>query len=208
MISRSFERPERTAKRANDTSNRYRMRHIGPQDVGASCLVNAHDHILGTHRANAESSCTAENLALGIPPHPAGPPPTTGLARRPTTAPTRSEVTWSLRSQAAVACDFATIETVTLRRFYLLFFIDIPTRTVYFAGITDHPTGVWTTQAARNLLLRHGHQLADARALVRDRGSTTIFWAPTGWSAKPLVSAHDHELWAPTGLINEYRNAA
>ena len=91
-------------------------------------------------------------------------------------APTRSEVTWSqfLRSQAAVACDFATIDTVTLRRFYLLFFIDIPTRTVYFAGITDHPTGVWTTQAARNLLLRHGHQLADARALVRDRGSQFI----------------------------------
>ena len=44
-------------------------------------------------------------------------------------APTRSEVTWSqfLRSQAAVACDFATIDTVTLRRFYLLFFIDIAT---------------------------------------------------------------------------------
>ena len=43
-------------------------------------------------------------------------------------APTRSKVTWSqfLRSQAAVACDFATIDTVTLRRFYLLFFIDIP----------------------------------------------------------------------------------
>ena len=79
-------------------------------------------------------------------------------------APTRSEVTWSqfLRSQAAVACDFATIETVTLRRFYLLFFIDIPTRRVYFAGVPDHPTGVWTTQAARNLLLQHGHRLADA----------------------------------------------
>ena len=42
-------------------------------------------------------------------------------------APTRSEVTWSqfLRSQAAVACDFTTIDTVTMRRFYLLFFIDI-----------------------------------------------------------------------------------
>ena len=48
-------------------------------------------------------------------------------------APTRSEVTWSqfLRSQGAVACDFATIETVTLRRLYLLFFIDIATRTVF-----------------------------------------------------------------------------
>ena len=45
---------------------------------------------------------------------------------------------------------------------------------MYFAGITDHPTGVWTTQAARNLLLQYGHQLADARALVRDRASQFI----------------------------------
>ena len=91
-------------------------------------------------------------------------------------APTRSEVTWSqfLRSQAAVACDFATIDTVTLRRLYLLFFIDIGTRRVYFAGVTDHPSGVWATQAARNLLLQHGHQLADAQALVRDRASQFI----------------------------------
>ena len=91
-------------------------------------------------------------------------------------APTRSEVISSqfLRSQAAVACDFATIDTVTLRRFYLLFFIDIATRTVYFAGITDHPTGVWATQAARNLLLRHADGLAGTRALVRDRGSQFI----------------------------------
>ena len=78
------------------------------------------------------------------------------------------------RSQAAVACDFATIATVTLRRFYLLLCIDIPTRTVYFAGITDHPSGVWVTQAARNLLLPYGHQLADAPALVRDRASQFI----------------------------------
>ena len=91
-------------------------------------------------------------------------------------APTRSEVTWSqfLRSQAAVACDFATIDTVTLRRFYLLFFIDIPSRTVYFAGITDHPSGAWASQAARNLLIQNGHQLADAQALVRDRASQFI----------------------------------
>ena len=79
-----------------------------------------------------------------------------------------------LRSQAAVACDFATVDTVLWRRFYLLLCIDIGTRTVYFAGITDHPTGVWATQAARNLLLQHGHQLADARALVRDRASQFI----------------------------------
>lgn len=91
-------------------------------------------------------------------------------------APDRSDVTWSqfLRSQAAVACDFATIDTATLRRFYLLFFIDIPTRTIYLGGITEHPTGAWTTQAARNLFIRHTDQLADAKALVRDRGSQFI----------------------------------
>ena len=91
-------------------------------------------------------------------------------------APQRADVTWSqfLRSQAAVACDFATIDTVTLRRFYLLFFIDIPTRTIYLGGITEHPTGAWTTQAARNLFIRHGNQLAGAGALVRDRGSQFI----------------------------------
>ena len=88
-------------------------------------------------------------------------------------APGRSSVTWTqfLRSQAAVACDFACIDTALLRRYYLLFFIDITSREVFFAGITTNPTGPWTTQAARNLFLHRSHELADAAALVRDRGS-------------------------------------
>ena len=45
---------------------------------------------------------------------------------------------------------------------------------MFFAGVTANPTGAWTTQAARNLFLRHADQLADARALVRDRGSQFI----------------------------------
>jgi len=79
-----------------------------------------------------------------------------------------------LRSQAAVACDFAAIDTALLRRYYVLFFIDITTRKVFFGGITISPTGDWTTQAARNLFLRYGDQLASARALVRDRASQFI----------------------------------
>ncbi len=76
-------------------------------------------------------------------------------------APNRSDVTWTqfLRSQAALACDFATIDTAFLRRYYLLFFIDITTREVFYAGTTANPTGPWTTQAARNLFLRHGDRL-------------------------------------------------
>ncbi len=91
-------------------------------------------------------------------------------------APERSTVSWTqfLRSQAAVACDFATVDTVTLRRYYLLFFIDITSREVFFAGITPNPIGPWTTQQARNLFLRHADRLSAAKALVRYRGSQFI----------------------------------
>ena len=91
-------------------------------------------------------------------------------------APDRTSVTWTqfLRSQAAIACDFAAVDTALLRRYYLLFFIDITTREVFFAGITTNPTGPWTTQAARNLFLRHPDRFSGTRALVCDRGSQFI----------------------------------
>lgn len=91
-------------------------------------------------------------------------------------APKRSKVTWTefLHSQAAVACDFFTVDTAILRRYYVLFFIQIETRQVIFAGLTANPTGAWTTQAARNLFLNHTDQLTGSRALVRDRGSQFI----------------------------------
>jgi transposase InsO family protein len=73
-----------------------------------------------------------------------------------------------------VACDFVTVDTTLLHRYYLLFFIDVTTREVFLGGITSSPTGEWTTQAARNLFLRYGDRLAKARALVRDRGSQFI----------------------------------
>ncbi|MCP3933734.1 MAG: transposase family protein [Actinomycetia bacterium] len=91
-------------------------------------------------------------------------------------SPNRADVTWTqfLRSQAAVACDFATIDTAFLRRYYLLFFIDVTSREAFFAGITKNPTGAWTTQAARNLFMAHAERLEPARALVRDRGSQFV----------------------------------
>jgi len=58
-----------------------------------------------------------------------------------------------------VACDFFTVDTAILRRYYVLFFIHVPTRQVFYAGATTNPTGAWTTQAARNLFLSHGDQL-------------------------------------------------
>src|SRR5206468_5574052 len=91
-------------------------------------------------------------------------------------APKRLEQNWSefLRAQAAsiLECDFLTVDTLFLKRFYVLFFIELATRRVHLAGITTNPDGRWVTQQARNLLM----QLDDdgiclPRFVVRDRDS-------------------------------------
>jgi putative transposase len=84
-------------------------------------------------------------------------------------APARTSESWTtfLRSQAAgiVACDFFTLDTVLFRRYYVLFFIELETRRVHLAGITTNPTGAWTTQAARNFMMRAEPRI---RFLIRD----------------------------------------
>jgi putative transposase len=76
-----------------------------------------------------------------------------------------------LRAQAASvgACDFFTVESVALRRYYALFFIAHATRRVWLAGCSTNPTGAWVTQQARNL----GLEFADEgmRFVIRDRDS-------------------------------------
>jgi putative transposase len=59
-------------------------------------------------------------------------------------APRHCSVSWPafLHRQAAtlLACDFFTVETVTLRRLYVLFFIELGSRRVHFAGCTRNPS--------------------------------------------------------------------
>src|SRR5438876_7710012 len=77
------------------------------------------------------------------------------LTARSGPAPRRSGPSWQqfLRQQAAsmLASDFFTVETISLRRFYVLFFIELESRRVHLAGCTTNPTGAWVTQQARNL---------------------------------------------------------
>jgi hypothetical protein len=65
--------------------------------------------------------------------------------------PTRAGDRAALASPAMLACDFFTVETVTLRRIYALFFIELQSRRVHLAGCTENPSGAWVAQQARNL---------------------------------------------------------
>jgi putative transposase len=93
-------------------------------------------------------------------------------------APRRSGPSWSdfLRAQAAgtLACDFFHVDTVMLRRIYVLFFLDLERRVVFLAAVTAHPVGPWVTQQARNLVSTLEDQGRAVRFLVRDRDAKFV----------------------------------
>jgi putative transposase len=90
-------------------------------------------------------------------------------------APRRTGPAWShfLHSQAEaiMACDFFTADLLDGTRAHVLAVIEHATRRIRILGITQHPTGEWTAQQARNLLMDLGEQTHRVKSMIRDRGS-------------------------------------
>lgn len=63
------------------------------------------------------------------------------------------------------------VDTAFLKRIYALIAVDHSSRRAHLAGLTAHPTGVWTTQAARNLLMDLGDHISTISFLLRSRDS-------------------------------------
>jgi putative transposase len=109
-------------------------------------------------------------------------------------APPRAGPTWRefLTTQATtiVACDFFTLDTVILRRLYVLFFVELGTRRVHLAAATAHPTGSWVTQQARNLLMDLGDRVDRLRFLIRNRDSKFVSSFDTVFTSEQIEIIH------------------
>ena len=92
-------------------------------------------------------------------------------------APERSrKTTWkeflTRHWELVVAADFFTVEVWTargLKRFLILFFIDLSTRRVEIAGMASNANGLWMSQVGRNVTDAVDGTLNGKRYLIHDR---------------------------------------
>jgi transposase InsO family protein len=129
-----------------------------PRKLGIRVSVSSVSSVSSVRSVSSVSSVSSVRRILGG--HGPGPAPRRG--------PTWTEFLRS-RAHSVLATDFFTVDTVSLKQLYVLFVIELPSREVHILGITDHPTGAFVTQIARNLVGDLVDRGRSVKFLIRDR---------------------------------------
>src|SRR6266705_1543157 len=100
-------------------------------------------------------------------------------------APLRSRHTWKAflpaQASAIVLTDFLSVDTVLLKRLYVLLYMELATRRVIWFAVTDRPDAQWVSQQARNVSWELNQLDVPARLLIHDHddkyggGSDRVF---------------------------------
>ena len=129
-------------------------------------------------------------------------------------APRRAGPTWgqflTAQARGILAVDFVHVDTVLLRRLYVLIVIEHGTRRVHLAGITANTDGAWTTQAARSFLMDLGARANTVKFLIRDRAGQftssfhTVFTAAGNTICERIIGTLRRELFDRLLIVNEH----
>jgi transposase InsO family protein len=100
----------------------------------------------------------------------------------------RAGLTWkqflAAHANTLVAADFFAVDTVFLKRLYVLFFIHVGSRRIVWAACTGEPNGEWVTQQARNALWQLAEEATEVRLMLHDRDRKFSRGFDTLWEAE------------------------